>query len=751
MSRAQALRRWFLALGLTLLGAYAAWDIPLGADAADMLPGAENRVELRLLQKAGLADRIWITLEGKDEAALMAAAVRVGEALEADLRFEEVFYRLPGGDLFELLWPRLPLLFSPGDLDELEERLTPEALKQTAATLFSLLNSPAGPALEERLRRDPLGLFPRFMTALKGLGPSGVAPRDGLLLSADGRAIFLAARGAGSLTDSRFAEEARAALAEILGRESVTARITGALPHTLANARAIQGDLNRLLPMAAVFLGAVFLLALRDLRGLFVIVIPLLAFPPALAVLKSVDGRGSLIALGFGIALLGIAADFALHLFVGLTRGGMTEKETLKQLRKPIAMAALTTLSVFAVLRLSEVPAHRQMALLAFSGTALAALFGWFLVPTVAQKRGRSGRTIALRGAGRAGLLVWGALLLLGAWAGPQLALNGDLRALDRVTEEIRADEARFKELWGDGGESLFLVAQGKSLEGVLARLGRSVDLIDAPGVRSAVGLLPDRGRQERNRAAWEAFWESRRALLRWDLNAAAAPLGFSEKAFDPFFRFLESAAPLFDPAAERVGMLAPLISPYLRDQGEAGVLAVAMVPEKNVDLAALVALEAAGTRVLSPRRWRERTEVHLAGDAARLMGLAGGVVVLLTVAHFRRVRPVLGALAPVLAALSAVSLLLLATGGEVNVMHLMTGLLVMGLSVDYGIFTVKSAVGAGLAVTLCAGSTLAGFGLLALADHPALQALGSTVLVGILAAWAAALLVTPTLTGESR
>jgi len=46
--------------------------------------------------------------------------------------------------------------------------------------------------------------------------------------------------------------------------------------------------------------------------------------------------------------------------------------------------------------------------------------------------------------------------------------------------------------------------------------------------------------------------------------------------------------------------------------------------------------------------------------------------------------------------------------------------------------------------VSMCAVSTLSGFGVLTLAEHPALHTLGATVLVGIGAAWPTALWVTP-------
>jgi predicted exporter len=90
-------------------------------------------------------------------------------------------------------------------------------------------------------------------------------------------------------------------------------------------------------------------------------------------------------------------------------------------------------------------------------------------------------------------------------------------------------------------------------------------------------------------------------------------------------------------------------------------------------------------------------------------------------------------------------------SGTALNMMHLLMAIMVTGLSVDYGIFTTcffradslrgKHSL---LPVTLCALSTLSGFGVLALAAHPALSSLGITVLTGIGAAWPAAIVVTP-------
>lgn len=131
------------------------------------------------------------------------------------------------------------------------------------------------------------------------------------------------------------------------------------------------------------------------------------------------------------------------------------------------------------------------------------------------------------------------------------------------------------------------------------------------------------------------------------------------------------------------------------------------------------------------------------------LSAAAGVVIVILAIVQFRGVLPVFAVLAPVFSALSAMSIFSYLSSGELNMMHLIMGIMVIGLSVDYGIFTVcacqeKNDSTSSFAVSVCAASSLIGFGVLAFAEHPALHALGVTVLAGIGVAWPTALFVSP-------
>jgi predicted exporter len=83
-----------------------------------------------------------------------------------------------------------------------------------------------------------------------------------------------------------------------------------------------------------------------------------------------------------------------------------------------------------------------------------------------------------------------------------------------------------------------------------------------------------------------------------------------------------------------------------------------------------------------------------------------------------------------------------------VNLFHLVSLLLVAGLAIDYGLFLSRPAADAAdrrrtlFSVSVGAASSFAMFAMLAISAIPALTAIGLTVAVGILSAYASALLL---------
>ena len=559
----------------------------------------------------------------------------------------------------------------------------------------------------------------------------------------------------------------------------VQARVIGSLPHTLANSRSIQHDLRTLLPIASLLLLILLGVTLRNVRALVVLSVPFLAAPLAMSATNFVFGKVSALALGFGIVLLGIAVDFSIHLYLALTHERGEGGEVLRRIRRPIFFATLTTASVFVVLLFSQVPSHQQMAMLALTGVLFAVAFSWLVIPTitVSGKNREKGPCVFKMPAvslspllQSIALVVWVCLLIGGVLTWPKLHYNGDLRVLDAPNPEVLSAEQHFRETWGQNDGRAFVVASGETLDIALGRNSLIYDTLIENNVgtlQSIASILPSFEKQQANMAGWKQFWEKKRPDFDTEFKKTAVKYGFSENAFDPFFKWLDLEPVLLKPDKILSGPLQTLLATLIRTprqqsdnlNGSSGefLIMTTVSPDKKL-LSTLLSLEKTepGITVLAGQKWRDQVEKLLRKDIFALSTAAGFFIVLLVGFAFRRVRASVGALAPVMSALSAMSLFCFVTDGELNMMHVLMSIMVIGLSVDYGIFIVCSKIEGHsdisfFAVSICAASSLIGFGVLAFAQHPALHSLGVTVLVGIGAAWPTAMLVSPVILRKSE
>lgn len=785
-----------LLLALTLLGLYFSLQVKVGEDALDMLPGRALQGDFKLLQQLGMINRVFISLEleppllaeanGPANAGLLTSARLLGENLSGNPYFSEVFYRLPPGYEFKLaadLRKYLPVLADARDRQNFEELLAPLAMAGKLREDYLALNSLAGLALGKEIQRDPLGFTAIILAKLTALrGGMRLSLRDGFFVSADGRHCLLWAESSMPLTSSANAALVNQALSAALAatlENGVRARIIGPLPHTLANANTIRSDLTRLLPVAVIALVFFLLLLLRDWRAILLVAMPFLAAPPAIAILALVHGKVSAMALGFGIVLLGIGVDFAVHIYVGCRAAQACGKITA-DLRNSLLMAFLTTIAVFAVLLLSKVPAQRQMALLAIIGLSWALILAWQLVPSLAGKVSGAAATgppwLGSQDLLNYGhrfrpvkFLLWLFLLGGGLVVWPFLHYNGDLRTLDVPSETVRNDERAFVQTWGGDQEQAFVVAAA-------AEPGKVLDINDLvyamldeagrlEGVQSLAPLLPGPLRQEKNLRGWQELWRQRLPAFIPELEQAAVANGFTGQAFKPFTDWLAAEPERMAPGHLLAGPLRPFISSLFRRVSESTgpfgadelFLVATVIPDigPNSEVLNRIKNGVPGATVLSNRGWRQQVEFDLKNDIIRLSAIAALLVVVICGCFFRQLKPVIGVLAPVASSLAAMAIFAALTGGELNIMHALMGIMVIGLSVDYGIFSARSCLTgvdgrAFLAVSICAISTLSGFGVLGLAEHPALHALGVTVLVGIGAAWPTALFITPLILAQT-
>jgi uncharacterized protein len=153
--------------------------------------------------------------------------------------------------------------------------------------------------------------------------------------------------------------------------------------------------------------------------------------------------------------------------------------------------------------------------------------------------------------------------------------------------------------------------------------------------------------------------------------------------------------------------------------------------------------------RFVSTSRFNDTISSAMVKNFVRYIIVASIVIIIFLCVVFRNVRSVLYAAVPVAAGLIFMFGAMGWRGIEFNLFNIIATILVIGLSVDLGIFMV-SRISEGndhntsMAVLLGGLTSLVGMGALTLARHPALYSIGISVLLGMCGAIPSALFVIP-------
>ncbi|MDD8025899.1 MAG: MMPL family transporter [Acidobacteriota bacterium] len=765
-------------------------DVVAGLPAGDPVI-SDTRYALR---QHGLLDTVLLDLSLPGDAAGPGPLVAAAERVSASLRATGLFISVGGAEygesiagLMPLLTARLPLLFDRQDLQSrIADSLRPEKIREALQADASLLRSLEGIGQAGLTARDPFGWRGLILSRLGIILPHMNARIvKGQVVSADERHILLPLQPVRPGTDTVNAARIQAAIlkaGEALSRETpengrdVQIVSAGAFRSTLDNERYSRTDARRATLISVLGIALLLLLAFpRPWLGLLCL-IPAIAGAGLSLFTLSLFGRSlSILSLGFGGALVGIAIDGGIAFFAFLDRA---EKPTtgweasLSVLVVSLA-AMLTTVGSFLALLLADFPILRQLGIFSALGCLYAFLFVHLVfplvfkkVPPAVRKKKRAARLTGLTtrlalGGGRTAAIVFfiiGLVLALFAWP----RFEGDLRTLNTVSPETLRAEQTVQSVWGNVLGNVYVLLEGDTPEALQARSDGLAAFLRSQETAGRIGsgftpsmILPGPEAAAANLAAWKDFWTPEQiASVRAAMGDAQAGLGFSAKAFEPFWRSIESPAAESMPVPpERYGLLGIVRS---RDGSKWLTLnPVAPGPGFDREDFARRVRELPGARILDYQLFADRLAgLLIAGFGRMLLICTGGLAVVLFLFFLEATLPliILGhTVFSLVCTLGTLKLL----GQPINIPSLALAVIIPGMGSDYALFFARGYQRFGdehqdsvgifrNAVFLTAASTMIGFGGLAAGRHVLLRSIGLTGLLATAYSALAAFILLP-------
>jgi predicted exporter len=657
------------------------------------------------------------------------------------------------------------------------QRFSVEGLRDAIGNSIDLLASPAGVLLKRLLPRDPTGEMMELIAALTN--DNGTPNTQfGVWASQDGQRALLMTQtlAAGSDTDGQekaivAVRQSFAQLAEQVGAKDTRVLLSGAPVFAVEARAAIKSEVHRLALISAIGTIALLWFAYRSVAAMVFGLLPVVS--GALAGIAAVSlGFGSVhgLTIGFGTTLIGEAIDYTIYYFVQSSDNDQAQR-WIERFWPTIRLGVLTSICGFASLLGSGFPGLAQLGLYSIVGLVTAAAVTRFILPAVcpagigqlppsADRIGKRAAATLLnlnrlgaRGRGRRVVIV---LMLCAVavifqardrlWDDRLSGLSPVPPAAQALDQKLRGDlgapDLRYlvviRRQGPHGQEAALMAAEqaGRVLDGLVGE-----NLI--AGYNSAARFLPSQASQQRRRDALPE-----RAELQRNLNEATRSLPLSASRLGGFVDDVAAARsqPLLDRKALQGSSLAFLVDALLMRRDRAD----------GEEWTALLPLRAAAGQEIQPARIQAALAaaqidgalcLDLAGESSRLykaylheaimLSCAGfAAIALLLLVALRSPRRVLNVLTPLLASVLIVIAGLSLAGIKLTLLHLIGFLLIVAVGSNYALFfdrptrqthatldpkTLSSLLLANMA-------TLIGFGALAFAKVPVLNAIGVTV-----------------------
>ena len=672
-------------------------------------------------------------------------------------------------EVFDFIRANWPYFLTEADYARMDSLLTVPGyvdgkMEERQRSFYSMASSFSA----SYLRSDPLDLFSPVLKRLEALNPSvRTRTEDGFLFTEDGRTGVV-------LFDSPFGGSESGQNASLVALvdtvkartaadfADVTITSTGGPEVAVGNASRIRKDSFLALALAALLICIVLWFSYKRFADVFWILVSILAGALfALGIIALFKSSVSLIVLGIGSMIIGIAVNYPLH-YVDHLKYQPDKRKALADQVNPLLVGNITTVGAFLSLLLLKADALHDFGFIGammLVGTILFVLvFLPVFVPAASQPRNTLkldfDRNIRLSPKARKvvfiGFLV---LTVVLGWLSRGVSFDADMHHINWMTPEQERGFAILEEMGAshDGASTLYVVASGATAEEAL-QCNEALSLDGAAGLGP---FLPSKKEQAVRLARWNAFLEAHPGLVD-DIIDAGLKNGFTAHAFQPFFDVLDT-----DWSVQEVDYFAPLTETvgsamYLPGEDKVQIVNYLKVNQISRLRPADSARNDSETSVDAIRAALPEgafcfTQDDVSGTLVRLLsddfdriGLLCSLIVFFFLwLSFGRLELSITSFLP----LAVGWLWILGTmrlfGIQFNIVNIILATFIFGQGDDYTIFITEGlmyeyATGKKIlrsfknAVVLSALIMFIGIGALAVAKHPALRSLAAVTVVGM-------------------
>ena len=798
---------WVSMIALYAFFGYFASKIYLEEDINKLMPSSKNEDGTTKLAFANLRikDKTFLLFEGKNGASvehiteICDAFIDSLESRNAAMDSTQqvignIFYRLPDDlmlDVIDYMSAHLPAYIDTSIYTRLDAMLTYPHMKQQMKANHDDLLSPVGSMFPELIQTDPVGLRGLLMEQMKPFteGAAGsYKTLNGHFFVQDSTVCVAFITPMYSATNTGQGSTLFRILNDQIEQFSASApdvKISyhGTPASGFYNSWRIKSDLKGTIIGSLVLVLIFISICFRNYNT-----IPLLLLPVVfgtlfgLAAMYFIKGHFSLLALGIGAIVLGVALSYVLHIITHYKYISDPE-QVLRDQVKPVCLGCLTTIGSFMGLIFIRTELLQDFGLFAAFAIVGTTFFSLVFLPQFLNPRKNKLNHHAFAIIDRINAypfdrkkpllftILTAAVVCIGFYIAGGTQFDADMHNLGYKAESTSYSENLLRSKTHTGDKQKYFASSGATMEEAIENfeiMAAKLDSLQNIGLVKSYThtnqiFVPLHVQQERI-DAWKNFWTGERLQLVHDLTNKTAPeAGLIPDAFSPFFEFATAdyePDALYEASIIPEGYQSTLMEQSYNDE----YLCFTSVRCKNDSIHSKESdynriceaiVSSPNLLVLDTYYYTTDTLIQLNDDfnVLQWVSMLFVLIVLFFSFHFNIKHTLLGFM-PILSSWLIVLGAMVIFDVRFNLINIIISTFIFGIGVDYSIFVMNGLIGGKensrllgyhkTAIFFSAFILIVTVSSMLFAEHPAIKSVGFSTLVGMISAVVISYVVQP-------
>lgn len=537
----------------------------------------------------------------------------------------------------------------------------------------------------------------------------------------------------------------------------------GAPVQSVFNSRQMKKDLALTIGISLLLISVVIMICFRNKSTLPFLLLPVLYGTLfALACVFLIKGRMSLMAIGIGALILGVALSYCLHVLTHYKYVSDPERVIREQAR-PVCLGCLTTIGAFVGLMLTNSDLLRDFGIFASLTLVGTTFFALVFLPHFFKYSNNTHNEKAFSLLDRINTYpldqkLWLLVLLVAVsvvcfFLSGKITFDNDLKNIGYFEPKVVKSRELYAQKNNPGKLSQYYAVHAPTLDSALVYNKKIVEVLDSLKENGTINryskiskLLLTTEEQTSSIDAWYSYWNSEKiADVRGKVTVAARKNGLNPDSFEPFYDMLTA---MYYPESILESDVIPeeLLCNYMEYAEDSSVILFTSVvmPNENVDAVNRAVVANRNAVVIDPFFYTKDMVKLLHRDFNTVLLISSLFVLLVLLISLRSVVAALIAFTPMFLSWYIVQGVMALFGIPFNLINIIISSFIFGVGVDYSIFIMDGLINKErgqsdnllkyhkTAIFFSAFTLIVVVCSLLFAQHPAIRSVGISTIIGM-------------------